>query len=98
MIGCDGSVKKLAARRRRVSSSLKMRLSRRASVGLAMNGRLMPLDPNRRCRIQYFWPWLGMAALIGLIWAELGRATERPFVLGQTSDETSVNLYLVEWE
>jgi hypothetical protein len=66
--------------------------------GLAMNGRLMPLDPNRRCRIQYFWPWLGMAALIGLIWAELGRATERPFVLGQTSDETSVNLYLVEWE
>jgi hypothetical protein len=29
----------------------------------------MAQDPNRKSRLQYVWPWLGFAALIGLMWA-----------------------------
>ena len=29
----------------------------------------MAHDPNRGKRLQYVWPWLGFAALIGLMWA-----------------------------
>jgi hypothetical protein len=26
-------------------------------------------DPNKRSRIKYLLPWIGMAAVIGLMWA-----------------------------
>jgi len=29
-------------------------------------------DPNRKNRLQYLWPWVGMAAIVGLMWAFAG--------------------------
>ena len=29
----------------------------------------MPEDPNNRSRIKYLLPWIGMATIIGLLWA-----------------------------
>jgi hypothetical protein len=32
----------------------------------------MQNDPNNRSRLKYLLPWLGMAALTGLMWAAFG--------------------------
>jgi hypothetical protein len=32
-------------------------------------GHAMPEDPNNRSRIKYLLPWIGMATVIGLMWA-----------------------------
>ena len=29
----------------------------------------MSEEPNRKSRLKYVWPWVGMAAIIGLMWA-----------------------------
>ena len=37
-----------------------------------LKGYIMQNDPNNRSRLKYLLPWLGMAALIGLMWAAFG--------------------------
>ena len=29
----------------------------------------MSEEPNRGSRLKYLWPWVGMAAIIGAMWA-----------------------------
>jgi hypothetical protein len=29
----------------------------------------MPEEPTQKSRLKYLWPWVGMATIIGLMWA-----------------------------